>query len=378
MATVDERNVTSFGGGKSNFWGLTQQNGPWATTKNDRRNASGRAPQVVGGGLGAGGTDHAGHGRFKSVSNPYQQNARKPPPAPSVYAQRRVVVKAQNPNFSKPISGLRAGIPAPLGKSVLPGSQGIVKREDFHQAEASYPSTEPLAGRDQHEPEIKIEPKDEVMMRDTGTSPIKGREGRERGTSPVRWAAEEHAMFKDTEAQTMPLVESSFSTEHQMTQTSRPELTSFAQQTDVPSISGVKRKGKAVLGGHPSGISRVTDEYDQDNIMQLGLNVGVPIHQVPVETYKPPRSTLTIEAGKQAEEDVKKEVFDKPPLRKSARKTLRSKPYDVKHGAHEAKLRVKKLEARVKKLSGPKGDSIKLKKAKTDLENAKLAEKKFQ
>jgi hypothetical protein len=113
--------------------------------------------------------------------------------------------------------------------------------------------------------------------------------------------------------------------------------------------------------------------------------MGAPIEGVPVETFKPPRSTLFIEgsAEKEAEADVKKEApaEKKAPLSTPAQepvKKRKSTRMKKKPGEHEAKLRVKKLAGRVAKLSGPKGDSLKLKKAKEDLLNAERAAQKFK
>jgi hypothetical protein len=81
------------GRGKS-YWGLVEQVGPWKETAQDRRNKS--SPYGVGTGTprrGRGGTVHAGHGSFDSLTIPGCVSGRKPPPKPSVYAQRSVVYK---------------------------------------------------------------------------------------------------------------------------------------------------------------------------------------------------------------------------------------------------------------------------------------------
>lgn len=81
------------GRGKT-YWGLVEQVGPWKETAQDRRNKS--SPYGVGTGTprqGRGGTVHAGHGSFDSLTIPGCVSGRKPPPKPSVYAQRSVVYK---------------------------------------------------------------------------------------------------------------------------------------------------------------------------------------------------------------------------------------------------------------------------------------------
>ena len=78
----------------NSYWGLVQQNGPWKETAQDRRNKS--SPYGVGTGTprqGRGGTVHEGHGSFDSLTIPGCVSGRKPPPKPSVYAQRSVVYK---------------------------------------------------------------------------------------------------------------------------------------------------------------------------------------------------------------------------------------------------------------------------------------------
>ena len=83
------------GRGKS-FWGLVEQKGPWKETRNDRFNSRTRSPYGVGSGtprMGRGGTANAGFGDFDSLTMPGCVSGRKPPPKPSVYAQRSVVYK---------------------------------------------------------------------------------------------------------------------------------------------------------------------------------------------------------------------------------------------------------------------------------------------
>jgi len=108
MALVNERSTTGFGGGPGrSFWGLVQQNGPWATTAQDRRHATGRARPTLGGGIGFGGTRNAGNGNFRSLTNPYQQNGSLPPPVPSKYAQRNIVSSPLDQFFKNNSAGRR-------------------------------------------------------------------------------------------------------------------------------------------------------------------------------------------------------------------------------------------------------------------------------
>ena len=75
------------------FWGLVQQNGPWRQTANDKRHAREQDPNWTGGGVGTGGTRHAGNGNWREVTNPDRQrsSAMPAPPPPSKYALPNVV-----------------------------------------------------------------------------------------------------------------------------------------------------------------------------------------------------------------------------------------------------------------------------------------------
>lgn len=63
----------------NNFWGLVEQKGPWQSTRNDNRRSRN------------GGIRHPGHGDWKVLVNPYQQDGSKPPPEISKILQRTVV-----------------------------------------------------------------------------------------------------------------------------------------------------------------------------------------------------------------------------------------------------------------------------------------------
>lgn len=96
---------SSVGGG--NFWGLVQQKGPWKTTRHDVANAKASMKQdkVSGGGVGEGGTSHAGHGNYKQVMTPVGITGREAPPQPSSLAMRSVVLKESNHYRKKAIAG---------------------------------------------------------------------------------------------------------------------------------------------------------------------------------------------------------------------------------------------------------------------------------
>ena len=93
--------------GSGTFWGLVQQKGPWATTKKDIENAKDSMIQekVGGGGIGEGGTIHAGHKNWKQVMNPHRIDATKPLPKPSSLAIRSVVGKESNQYHKKAVAG---------------------------------------------------------------------------------------------------------------------------------------------------------------------------------------------------------------------------------------------------------------------------------
>jgi len=63
---------------KNNFWGLVQQDGPWKETRSDIERSR------------TGGIVHPGHGDWKIMVNPYQQNGRLPKQPLSRILQRKV------------------------------------------------------------------------------------------------------------------------------------------------------------------------------------------------------------------------------------------------------------------------------------------------
>ena len=88
--------------GKTQYWGLTIQDGPWATTPQDKRNemSSLGNKTFFGGGVQGAGKVHAGHaGAFSAynpVSTPNWGNHPRSMPGPSRYAQRSVMETSTN------------------------------------------------------------------------------------------------------------------------------------------------------------------------------------------------------------------------------------------------------------------------------------------
>lgn len=123
MATVERSSV-----GSGNFWGLVQQKGPWKSTPADKRNASLSLKNrsiMSGGGIGAGGTRHAGNGNWASTTTPADRDAWKAPPPPSKYATRSIMTPA---GYSrKPVAGGIRGAPTPM-------SLGRMKPDDVGKA----------------------------------------------------------------------------------------------------------------------------------------------------------------------------------------------------------------------------------------------------
>lgn len=73
------------------FWGLVEQVGPWKTTTSDMKRSKMKDRPTVGGGIEAGGREHAGHGEWTKIYTPYQNDATPSMPNPSLYAMRSVV-----------------------------------------------------------------------------------------------------------------------------------------------------------------------------------------------------------------------------------------------------------------------------------------------
>ena len=107
MATVRKSNVDWSG---KPFWGLVQQNGPWATTPTDIKRANMKDVATIGGGIGVGGRGHAGHSTFASFINPYQVNATGAPPAPSGYALPTVMMGSVDMKRSTKTGKVKQGL----------------------------------------------------------------------------------------------------------------------------------------------------------------------------------------------------------------------------------------------------------------------------
>lgn len=73
------------------FWGLVEQVGPWKTTPSDRQRSKMKDHPTIGGGVEAGGREHAGHGEWTKIFTPYQLDASPSLPKTSDYAMRSVV-----------------------------------------------------------------------------------------------------------------------------------------------------------------------------------------------------------------------------------------------------------------------------------------------
>lgn len=71
-----------------NYWGLTQQRGPWKETATDKARLTTNQITGVGGGVPDGGTVHAGHATWDTLITPNQQFRIEPAmPNPSTYGQ---------------------------------------------------------------------------------------------------------------------------------------------------------------------------------------------------------------------------------------------------------------------------------------------------
>ena len=141
--------------GDGHFWGLVQQKGPWKETKQDQINAStsSKSLMVSGGGIGEGGTLHAGifvsqklvltlsigHGDWYSVTNPAKNSSPMPLSKPSMYASRPIVIPAEITSFrKKPIPGIVSASYLPVG--VLQEPLSRVEKETQSMTEQERPA----------------------------------------------------------------------------------------------------------------------------------------------------------------------------------------------------------------------------------------------
>ncbi len=117
--------------GTGGYWGLVQQKGPWKSTAADvARSILGDKAPHLGGGLGVGGTKHAGAAYYMSYTNPTSLSGRFPVPRPGVYRQDMVV--AALPLAMRLASQPPGRMPAPLTHARQEVSQRL-------QDEVQYP-----------------------------------------------------------------------------------------------------------------------------------------------------------------------------------------------------------------------------------------------
>ena len=252
---------SSVGGG--NFWGLTQQKGPWRTTPADVRNAKASMKQksTIGGGVGNGGTLHAGHGNYSVTMTPADRDAWKSPPPPSQYATRSVMMP--HAYMKKPVAG---------GVSVLSPTAmtlGVMKPDDVGKA-GMHGYIPPMGGYPEYEGGATSE--------------------------------ELAAYYEDTDADMiMSPTPSSFGmTEHRMEE--------MKQEPEVVGPKDIKEEGQAeALFVKPSGAARMPipkvrlhpgtrgvgkkQKQPQDAIKDRGniIQLLYPISTTPkIPTYKPP------------------------------------------------------------------------------------------
>lgn len=91
------------------FWGLVEQVGPWQTTFSDRERSKMKDLPNVGGGIAAGGRNHAGNGQWFTVSTPYQNDVSFLP-KPSPYAMRSVVSKSVDMKRQTKMGRVKKGV----------------------------------------------------------------------------------------------------------------------------------------------------------------------------------------------------------------------------------------------------------------------------
>lgn len=118
------------------FWGLVQQNGPWASTPDDRKRASMKDIATIGGGIGAGGRAHAGNANFTQVMTPTQINATGAPPLPSGYAMRSVMMGPVDMKRKTKMGKVKTGLTLGARASEQTGHKmGNIKMENSTQTE---------------------------------------------------------------------------------------------------------------------------------------------------------------------------------------------------------------------------------------------------
>lgn len=242
MSLVERSSV-----GAGSFWGLTQQKGPWKTTKFDTQNAK----------------TSKGYGDGTSFMRPADRDAWKAPPPPSKYATRSIMM---SPGYmKKPVAG---------GISVLSPtamSLGIMKPDDVGKAGMAgyipplggYPHYETGGGEDE----------------DMGPSPM--------GPSPTSFGMTEHRMEEAAQGATTADVKE----EQELGQSEAIKM----------KPSGVARRPIPKVRMHPyaRGAKKEVKQprdfvADVGNIIQTAFGIASSM----VATYKPPVYDQVAETAK--------------------------------------------------------------------------------
>lgn len=156
--------------GKTQYWGLTIQKGPWKETSQDKRNemTSLGSKTFFGGGVQGAGKIHAGHaGAFSAmdpVKTPSWGNHPAPMPGPSRYAQRSITLSREPSQFMQQLPprhfyephraavapGTAPGVGPrgrPIGSSIRDNNQApVVEQNDNDGTDDLMAETEPEAG----------------------------------------------------------------------------------------------------------------------------------------------------------------------------------------------------------------------------------------
>jgi hypothetical protein len=279
MSIVDERGTSSWG--SNGYWGLTQQNGPWQTTKKDIRNLK-RSGPVLGGGLGMGGTAHAGHGNYNALINPYQQNGRKPISMPSKYAMRDVVVKAPDANKQKREAGVfKPSIGRPVVVNIGLSESG---RQDFQQCPQDHQGGEPQDAIDHVKQQ---DTRDDLEFKEPEKLHSKG--------------------YKELVKLEPSLVQSSFSRDHDLRvftdlgikrEDYLPSGTSSYMSRDYPMIPSASPRAEKMM----SELENL--DVEKNNF----LNLVYPGSEPSVATFEPPNTRLTMDSS--FVENVTKSLYE--------------------------------------------------------------------
>lgn len=275
--------------GPTNYWGLTQQKGPWKSTAIDKARAkdSLKNSYAAGGGVAAGGTKNAGHGNYEQVMTPYQINATGAPPKPSAYA-------LVQPNATREYQ-----------------QKGVVGR--------GRPQALPVASRTR--PFYTGEEAGEMAGLPVGYSFPGAPQGADTGN--VLAAAPASGMSGQTYVDLLPaspqdyvpMIETFGATEHRIQEaTISPPLTAqenelFGKVKPVPGVfkkPGHKIRTKPTQKGFKQMARAETVRESPENIVQLTY----PVKEVPVTTFVPPKFDQVIETKKASIIAIKDERKD--------------------------------------------------------------------